>query len=1062
MKNKSNIKKAKQLVLSLVLSFLCLNIVAQNPPKLYPYGDEFPLGLYGLNTHFSTVSSQDWNNGHVYNYYTDTNGVIHNHVHDWFHSPSSNTSLNHNQADTVQHKTPMPDKYFQVCANYNMCAKGRLSTNRIGGIYQPVADAIVIAEINQQSANTNLSWWDIPEEMRWWEVTEDTIFKRYSRYVRKYDPERRPNYMYLPGHYFQNFIAKYVADLDIVPVSCYAEYSFVDYTWEQRGLPHSYIRWAIERTQKAIIEPTANNLNGFKIGKDYLNGEKTVTAILEMFRNTAFVTIEDSLGNTPAIDFAGNEIDTLRLDNIELNNDGVIETIKNYLIAPWSNSNTSPQGTTNNGFSIFGWKIKDKIFDHKIEEDHTWHDFWLALACDVQGIEVFAYHYGGHSGLDNINNTNSTYGHLGYAWNKLNDAVTIFKDNNLDKVQLNGIIDNTIEFNLLSGPDSTEFFRFEPTQGNYEDIQYPSIKLQAKKWMGDTYIIAVNSTDSTVVYDMPISTMGNQNGVPLVVENLIDNTSQTLTSNFYGGILTIKDTLPPLGVSVFKYKSATTLDLSMRDCLNDNGYDAGYRQDLEDIDNSPDIWVRRSNNGFTNQNHQAPQYSLTDSTNYVYVRVTNISSEPSSGNEILKLYWTKNGMHPTWPIMWDGSHPDPTMGGLVDAINIPVLQSGDTRILEFEWNIVRDNDTIGGTDWGHCLLARIENTGGKDEIQDYFKPNSNTEHWMSKEIFMNNNIASRNCNIINVPILAALLGNHHLVHKTLDLGNSSSLGDFYDITFQVPQFFRTSSLMNNITVSVQFDAQGWNLFQNSINNAEGLSISGERKITLTGFETTLEDVYLPANTQLPATLTFDCLIQNDSTAEYEFLVSSQTSIADDNGEYWRGNVRYVVNNNPRDPFDADAGDDKEIDRGESTLLCAELINEAAIYNWYDMEGNLIYTGTDLSISPEVSKRYRLEVIATVDGLTCYDEVDVEVNPYFITGISPNPASTIVTIDYFAEGASSAYIMLLSYTNGTANNHIINTTSTQTNINIANYPTGIYSVILVCDGVHYTIENLVVQ
>jgi hypothetical protein len=127
-----------------------------------------------------------------------------------------------------------------------------------------------------------------------------------------------------------------------------------------------------------------------------------------------------------------------------------------------------------------------------------------------------------------------------------------------------------------------------------------------------------------------------------------------------------------------------------------------------------------------------------------------------------------------------------------------------------------------------------------------------------------------------------------------------------------------------------------------------------------------------------------------------------------------------------------------------------------------MEGNLIYTGTDLSISPEVSERYRLEVIATADGLTCYDQVDVEVNPYFITNVSPNPASNFVTIDYFAEGASSAYLMLLSYTNGTASSYIINPTSTQTNINIANYQTGIYSVILVCDGVHYTIENLVVQ
>jgi hypothetical protein len=53
--------------------------------------------------------------------------------------------------------------------------------------------------------------------------------------------------------------------------------------------------------------------------------------------------------------------------------------------------------------------------------------------------------------------------------------------------------------------------------------------------------------------------------------------------------------------------------------------------------------------------------------------------------------------------------------------------------------------------------------------------------------------------------------------------------------------------------------------------------------------------------------------------------------------------------NSRGLFNGDAGKDEEIDKVESVTLTAEQINVAAIYNWYDSKGNLIYTGASLSI-----------------------------------------------------------------------------------------------------------------
>ena len=48
------------------------------------------------------------------------------------------------------------------------------------------------------------------------------------------------------------------------------------------------------------------------------------------------------------------------------------------------------------------------------------------------------------------------------------------------------------------------------------------------------------------------------------------------------------------------------------------------------------------------------------------------------------------------------------------------------------------------------------------------------------------------------------------------------------------------------------------------------------------------------------------------------------------------------------------GSDEEIDKNETITINAGQINEDAVYNWYDQEGNLIYTGTDLTVSPDVT------------------------------------------------------------------------------------------------------------
>jgi len=141
----------------------------------------------------------------------------------------------------------------------------------------------------------------------------------------------------------------------------------------------------------------------------------------------------------------------------------------------------------------------------------------------------------------------------------------------------------------------------------------------------------------------------------------------------------------------------------------------------------------------------------------------------------------------------------------------------------------------------------------------------------------------------------------------------------------------------------------------------------------------------------------------------------------------------------------------EIDKNETITLSAAQINEAAVYNWYDPEGNLIYTGKDLTVSADVTKKYKLEIVADADGFKDYDEVDVTVNQFYLNTIVPNPAANNITINYKTIDIASAYLMVIGTNTNTSNNYIINTNLEQTTLDISNYPIGYYTIALVCNG-----------
>lgn len=150
-----------------------------------------------------------------------------------------------------------------------------------------------------------------------------------------------------------------------------------------------------------------------------------------------------------------------------------------------------------------------------------------------------------------------------------------------------------------------------------------------------------------------------------------------------------------------------------------------------------------------------------------------------------------------------------------------------------------------------------------------------------------------------------------------------------------------------------------------------------------------------------------------------------------------GGEEYVINVKGRTKFEAEAGDDQEVNPNQTVYLQAEQLAEMAVYRWYDMDNNLITEGKNLTVSPDITKKYKLEVITTADGFKDYDTVEVKVKNFVITDVYPNPASSILNIEYKATKATSAYLMITKHDGSFSNQYMLSPTQTQKQITLSN-------------------------
>lgn len=212
-----------KIALGLLLGLVATCAIAQDELP-YPQGRQFPLGLYSIGTadEMKLEKPFGWNIAHTYRMKPEYLGIV-KEAGGWF-------GLAH-------------------------LDKGKTEAETQG-------------LIGDYLARGPVAWWDFPEEMRWWEEDEFQTVNNYSEWTRKYDPQKRPNFMYHAGHYTAGALARYVPYLDIIGAGTYTEYAH---------MPRSWVRWRVEETIRGI------EMAGHKIGPDYLNGERVPIGIPMLF-----------------------------------------------------------------------------------------------------------------------------------------------------------------------------------------------------------------------------------------------------------------------------------------------------------------------------------------------------------------------------------------------------------------------------------------------------------------------------------------------------------------------------------------------------------------------------------------------------------------------------------------------------------------------------------------------------------------------------------------------------------------------------------------------------------
>ena len=490
-------------------------------------------------------------------------------------------------------------------------------------------------------------------------------------------------------------------------------------------------------------------------------------------------------------------------------------------------------------------------------------------------------------------------------------------------------------------------------------------------------------------------------------------------------------------------------DLLIRDDLQDDGTTPNPCQILW---NSPDISLVDANGMIINNLR-----NYNDDNIFVRVKITNRGDLVSTGQEKLHAYWRTSSLNTVWDNSWIVNFSLPQVSYLYGeitpsaGIDIPNIQPHSEITMYVPWTIsdylhlILNNEldlsfqSPGTINWGVAFLARV------DDGNETFGVN---EHSLPTETFAQN---SNNVAVSN---------GTKLLFKS-DFSTAVSL-EGKNIPFEISytQIPNSNYILNDF-------AELYALLSNDlmekldVNSSKDIKVIDQNRVFLTSANSELhfapldkedEKYFIGAEAhfisdKMPELNEFDFDLtyqENGENAE-----SMRFTAVRDENIYFKAHAEV---NNP-----------KVVKAKEEVTLTANQIIADAEYIWHDETGNIVGKGYQITLMPDHSQTYKIEIEQKDNGYKSYDEVQVIVVDGVIKSLAPNPANDYVTVSYLlSDNATDAVIQISNIYGNISASYPLAINRTEQQISLSGLMSGTYLVKLLISGTAVDSKNLLKQ
>lgn len=454
-------------------------------------------------------------------------------------------------------------------------------------------------------------------------------------------------------------------------------------------------------------------------------------------------------------------------------------------------------------------------------------------------------------------------------------------------------------------------------------------------------------------------------------------------------------------------------DLHIRDAENDWGQ--SNMNTTQVPWQSPDIWIRKGNDGFENQRTEALHLSENDGTVYVYVRVNNNGYNYYNGSgKILHIHWTLPSLrhnHTSW---------------IEHDIPLPISATIDTlssNIVCYKWNLpkkLRDEASRNNGNLNVEIIARISDelafAGDEEDTRFPFESSS------PKAITANPKLAQ-------LSVIPNTTSNSTATFKTSLFLKQGETTATISAMKGVPRDISVTYSINNHT------------YVHTANDDRDIEIDGLQVDSI--YQLAVSCSVLESRTQKPDTILLPIGVFCGDTLVGGF--SFQMNVGDNGRPLYPG-IDDSANN-----VDQGTGGSIDVEGplfGERVLSMTN-IDEPASCEWSDSQGIILGHDNKLLIPFNANGNYKLSVRALRDNATASVTKLIRPISYFKSAKMSNGElavelrSPVPSLSKLSLRSVSAGIEPIEYS--------LTTGESNKTINMSSYPSGVYLLSLSVNG-----------